>query len=96
MSRTIFEKFALLCIATGTLVLVFGTGVLIGDNRATKNLQQAATQNCGASFDKFTGDFTWTICPPFESEVIAPEPDPEEPVATTETVPTETPSEPVH
>jgi len=100
--RTGFEKLTLLCIVIGAAIVVFGTGAVVGSNIATAKLQKAATQNCGARFDDLTGEFAWTTCTsPSESEpaVSAPEPDPEEPVAPAETVPsvaTETPSEPVH
>ena len=97
--RTGFEKLTLLCIVVGAAIVLFGTGAVVGGNIATAKLQKAATQNCGAQFDEFTGEFAWTVCPLAESEVVAPEPDPEEPVTPTEVVPptvTETPSEPVH
>jgi hypothetical protein len=99
--RTGFEKLTLLCIVIGAAIVVFGAGAVVGGDIATAKLQQAATKTCGATFDEFTGEFAFIECPPpaSEPELVAPEPDPEEPVAPTETVPpaaTETPSEPVH
>jgi len=94
--RTGFEKLTLLCIVIGATIVVFGTGAVVGGNIVTNRLQQAATQSCGASFDEYTGEFEWTICPPAaEPEVVAPEPDPEPavPAETATPVATETPSE---
>ena len=94
--RTGFEKVTLLFIVVGAAVVLFGTGAVIGGNIATERLQKAATQNCGAEFDKLTGEFMWTACPPPapEPEVVYPEPDPEPAIPAAPTV--ETPSEPVH
>ena len=99
--RTGFEKLTLLCIVVGAAIVLVGTGAVVGGDIATAKLQKAATQSCGAKFDQLTGEFSWVECPPpaAEPEVVAPEPDPEEPVTPTETVTppaTETPSEPVH
>ena len=97
--RTGFEKLTLLCIVVGAAIVLVGTGAVIGGDIATAKLQNAATQNCGAEFDKYTGEFAWIACPTAtpEPEVVAPEPDPEPAVPAETAAPaTETPSEPVH
>lgn len=96
-----FEKIFLTCMLIGSAALLFGSGVLIGEYRAGAKLKQTATQFCGAKFDELTGEFAWIKCPPPAAEpaVVAPEPDPVEPVAPTEVVPstaTATPNEPVY
>lgn len=100
--NTVFEKIFLTLVLIGTAIVLFGFGDFFGEYRTRNELQETAAKHCGAKFDELTGDFAWIECPPPVSptapEVVAPEPDPEEPVAPVEAVPPtlEKPNEPVY
>lgn len=98
-----FERIFLTLVLIGTAIVLFGFGDFVGEYRTRKELQETAAKNCGAGFDKITGEFIWISCPTPVDTVIDPE-TPDEPVdQITEPAPAEpvapaaeTPSEPVH
>lgn len=98
-----FERVILALVLIGTAMVLFGAGAFIGEYQARKELQETAAKNCGAGFDKITGEFIWIGCPTPVDTVIDPE-TPDEPIdqvpesASVEVAPsaTEKPNEPVY